>query len=191
MTDPGGRGAHPRAARPARQTADLPPGYPQEYQRLVTLRDGRSVLIRPIQPGDAPALAEAIESSDADTIRRRFLGGHPQIGVMCAAMRVAGTAGRRLTAPMTVQASTTWRLCRIRGCARLSGGRGCPDAGTLRVSCPMPKAGTVPSGAARADLTTAGIPALPQERLEEPRRLMGLRPHVSRQCIAPFILDPC
>ena len=29
-------------------TADLPPGYPQEYVRVVTLRDGRSVLIRPI-----------------------------------------------------------------------------------------------------------------------------------------------
>ena len=47
--------------------------------RLVTLRDGRGVLIRPIQPSDAPALAEAIESADADTIRRRFLGGHPQV----------------------------------------------------------------------------------------------------------------
>jgi RimJ/RimL family protein N-acetyltransferase len=79
MTDVGGRGAHHRAVRPARQTADLPPGYPQEYLRLVTLRDGRSVLIRPIQPSDAPALAEAIESADADTIRRRFLGGHPQV----------------------------------------------------------------------------------------------------------------
>ena len=62
--------------RPARQTAELPPGYPQEYLRLVTLRDGRSVLIRPILPGDAPALAEAIESADADTVRRRFLGRH-------------------------------------------------------------------------------------------------------------------
>ena len=45
----------------------------------MTLRDGRSVLIRPIQPSDAPALAEAIESADADTIRRRFFGGHPQV----------------------------------------------------------------------------------------------------------------
>jgi GNAT superfamily N-acetyltransferase len=76
MKDPGGRSAHPRAEHPARQTADLPPGYPQEYRRLVTLRDGRSVLIRPILPSDAPALAESIESADADTIRRRFLGRH-------------------------------------------------------------------------------------------------------------------
>jgi len=53
--------------RPPRQTADLPPGFPQEYQRLVTLRDGRSVLIRPVLPSDAPALAESIASADADT----------------------------------------------------------------------------------------------------------------------------
>ncbi len=79
MADLGGRVAHHRVVRPPRQTADLPPGYPQEYQRLVTLRDGRSVLIRPIQPSDAPALAEAIQSADADTIRRRFLGGHPRV----------------------------------------------------------------------------------------------------------------
>lgn len=46
---------------------------------MVTLRDGRSVLIRPIQPGDAPMLAEAIESADADTIHRRFFGGRPQV----------------------------------------------------------------------------------------------------------------
>ena len=79
MTALGGRGAHRPAVRPARQTANLPPGYPQDYQRLVTLRDGRSVLIRPIQPSDAPALAEAIESADAETIRRRFLGRHLRV----------------------------------------------------------------------------------------------------------------
>ena len=79
MTDLEGRGAHHPAVRPARQTAELPPGYPQEYLRLVTLRDGRSVLIRPILPGDAPALAEAIESADADTIRRRYLGRHLRV----------------------------------------------------------------------------------------------------------------
>jgi RimJ/RimL family protein N-acetyltransferase len=65
--------------RPAGPAADLPAGYPQEYQRVVTLRDGRSVLIRPILPGDAPALARAIQSADDDTIRRRYLGGRPQV----------------------------------------------------------------------------------------------------------------
>ncbi len=79
MTDFGGQSDRPRAGRPARQAADLPPGYPQEYRRLVTLRDGRSVLIRPILPSDAPGLAEAIESADADTIHRRYLGGRPQV----------------------------------------------------------------------------------------------------------------
>ena len=79
MKDLGGWSAHSQAVRPAQQTADLPPGYPQEYRRAVTLHDGRSVLIRPILPSDAPALAESIESADADTIRRRFLGGHPRV----------------------------------------------------------------------------------------------------------------
>ena len=66
-------------ARPARPAADLPTGYPLEYQQVVTLRDRRSVLIRPILPSDAPALAEAIQSADDDTILRRYLGGHPQV----------------------------------------------------------------------------------------------------------------
>lgn len=77
MEGPGDPGA--RAARPARPPAEPPAGYPLEYQRAVTLRDGRRVLIRPILPGDAPALAEAIQSADDDTIRRRYLGGHPQV----------------------------------------------------------------------------------------------------------------
>jgi hypothetical protein len=42
------------------ETAGRPPGYPQEYQREMTLRDGRLVLIRPVLPGDAPELAGAI-----------------------------------------------------------------------------------------------------------------------------------
>ena len=79
MKDLGSWSAHSRAGRPAQQTADLPPGYPQEYRRLVTLHDGRSVLIRPVLPGDAPALAESIKSADADTIRRRFLGRHLRV----------------------------------------------------------------------------------------------------------------
>src|SRR5437763_9564502 len=71
--------AHSLAGHPARQAADLPAGYPDEYEQMVTLRDRRSVFIRPIQPSDAPVLAEAIRSADADTIRLRYLGGHPQV----------------------------------------------------------------------------------------------------------------
>ena len=79
MKDRGGWSAHSGAGRPAQKAADLPPGYPQEYRRLVTLHDGRSVLIRPVLPSDATGLAKSIESADADTIRRRFLGGHPKV----------------------------------------------------------------------------------------------------------------
>ena len=61
------------------QAAPLPPGYPWRFQRTVTLDDGRMVLVRPILPSDAPGLGEAINAADADTIRRRFLGGRPQV----------------------------------------------------------------------------------------------------------------
>ncbi|HUY45419.1 MAG TPA: GNAT family N-acetyltransferase [Streptosporangiaceae bacterium] len=59
--------------------ASLPPGYPREYQCELVLRDGRKVLIRPILPGDAAELADAIKTADPDTLRRRFLGGPPRI----------------------------------------------------------------------------------------------------------------
>ena len=59
--------------------ASLPPGYPAQYRQELVLRDGRRVLIRPILPSDAPELADAIKTADADTLRRRFLGGPPRI----------------------------------------------------------------------------------------------------------------
>jgi RimJ/RimL family protein N-acetyltransferase len=62
-------------ARPTRP----PASYPAEYQRTVTLRDGRRVFIRPILPSDAPELAEALETADPDTLRRRFLGRPPRV----------------------------------------------------------------------------------------------------------------
>jgi RimJ/RimL family protein N-acetyltransferase len=43
------------------------------------LPGGQRVLIRPILPGDAPELAEALKTADADTLRRRFLGGPPRV----------------------------------------------------------------------------------------------------------------
>jgi RimJ/RimL family protein N-acetyltransferase len=61
------------------QPPSLPLGYPLDFQRLVRLPDGRHVFIRPILPGDAPELADAISTADADTIRRRFLGGRPPV----------------------------------------------------------------------------------------------------------------
>ncbi len=49
------------------------------YERLLRLHDGRSVWVRPILPSDAPELAEAIRTADADTLRRRFLGSPPRV----------------------------------------------------------------------------------------------------------------
>ena len=59
--------------------AQVPPGYPREYERRLRLHDGRTVAIRPVVPHDAPALAEAILTADAETLRRRFLGGPPRV----------------------------------------------------------------------------------------------------------------
>jgi RimJ/RimL family protein N-acetyltransferase len=59
--------------------AEVPPGYPREYERRLRLRDGRTAAIRPIIPTDAAALAEAIMTADPDTLQRRFLGGPPHV----------------------------------------------------------------------------------------------------------------
>lgn len=58
--------------------AALPPGYPPEFERRLTLHDGRTVQVRPIRPDDAPELAEAIATADSDTLHRRFLGMPPR-----------------------------------------------------------------------------------------------------------------
>ena len=55
-----------------------PPGYPDSYESTVRLRDGRRVQIRPILASDAPELAEAMRTADAETLHSRFLGGAPR-----------------------------------------------------------------------------------------------------------------
>lgn len=59
--------------------AVVPEGYPREYERTVRLSDGRTVFIRPVVPDDAPQLADAIMTADAETLRQRFLGGTPHV----------------------------------------------------------------------------------------------------------------
>ena len=54
-----------------------PEGYRAELETNALLGDGRHVHIRPILPSDAPALAAAIASADAETLRLRFLGWRP------------------------------------------------------------------------------------------------------------------
>ena len=77
----------PYARRP---TQDRPPGYPSTYESVMRLADGRRVQIRPILPSDAPELAEAIRTADAETLHARFLGGPPPLtdAVMEALTRV-------------------------------------------------------------------------------------------------------
>jgi GNAT superfamily N-acetyltransferase len=60
-------------------TQDLPPDYPSSYESVVRLADGRRAEIRPILPSDAPELAEAIRTADAETLRARFLGRPPRL----------------------------------------------------------------------------------------------------------------
>jgi len=54
-----------------------PEGYPAELEVDVRFADSRQVHIRPILPSDAPMLAAAIASADAETLRLRFLGWRP------------------------------------------------------------------------------------------------------------------
>ena len=61
------------------QRAQRPAGYPSEFERQVTLQDGRIVDVRPVVPDDAAELREAINTADADTVSRRFLGGPPSV----------------------------------------------------------------------------------------------------------------
>lgn len=70
-------GEQPASDGESGDPAVRPEGYPAELEVDVRLADGRQVHIRPILPSDAPALAAAIASADAETLRLRFLGWRP------------------------------------------------------------------------------------------------------------------
>ena len=57
---------------PLQPSTGLPPEYPFDYERQITLRDGRCVYIRPVVPGDAVLLAKEVAEADADTLYHRF-----------------------------------------------------------------------------------------------------------------------
>ena len=57
---------------PLQPRAGLPHGYPYDYERQVSLRDGRIVHIRPVVPGDAVLLAREVREADAETLYNRF-----------------------------------------------------------------------------------------------------------------------
>lgn len=49
-----------------------PPGYPFEFERTISLRDGTIARIRPVVPDDAEVLAAAIAGADEETLYMRF-----------------------------------------------------------------------------------------------------------------------
>jgi acetyltransferase len=46
--------------------------YPTEWQRELTLRDGRRIHVRPIRPEDEPTILEFLQHISADDLRLRF-----------------------------------------------------------------------------------------------------------------------
>ncbi len=50
----------------------VPPGYPRQFEERASLRDGRSVFIRPVVPTDAAALEFELEHADPETLFNRF-----------------------------------------------------------------------------------------------------------------------
>lgn len=57
---------------PLQPCSGLPEGYPFDYERQISLSDGRIVNLRPVVPGDAGLLAREFDEIDADTIYQRF-----------------------------------------------------------------------------------------------------------------------
>ena len=138
-------------------TAGLPPGYPQEYEQQVTLRDGRRALIRPILPSDAPELGEAIKTADPDTLHRRFLGAPPRVTPALLAhltvvnyvrrfalVAIDTVTGRGVAVARYERPTRVWRKSRSRS-GPPGGGRGWE----LSLSCawprPRPSAASIPS----------------------------------------------
>jgi len=48
--------------------------YPTEWQRELTLRNGRRIQVRPIRPEDEPVILEFLQHINADDLRLRFFG---------------------------------------------------------------------------------------------------------------------
>ncbi|HET9482989.1 MAG TPA: GNAT family N-acetyltransferase [Xanthomonadales bacterium] len=62
---------------PRRRARRLPPPYVQReplgpWRERLSLRDGRSLLLRPIEPADAPALIEGFKVLTPEEVRARF-----------------------------------------------------------------------------------------------------------------------
>jgi acetyltransferase len=59
--------------------------YPRELEKLVTLRDGTPVHLRPIRPDDAPEVQDMISRSNLEDLRMRFFTAMKQLPPALAA----------------------------------------------------------------------------------------------------------
>jgi RimJ/RimL family protein N-acetyltransferase len=57
---------------PLQPLTGLPAGYPYDFERTITLGDGRTVHVRPVVPGDSALLAREVELADPETLYQRF-----------------------------------------------------------------------------------------------------------------------
>lgn len=57
---------------PLQPRSGLPARYPYDFEQRLELADGRIVYVRPVVPGDAVLLAEAVDQADTDTLYHRF-----------------------------------------------------------------------------------------------------------------------
>jgi acetyltransferase len=73
-----------RPARPGTARFAIRP-YPRELEKLVTLRDGTPVHLRPIRPDDAPELHQMIGRSNLEDLRMRFFTAMKQLPPALAA----------------------------------------------------------------------------------------------------------
>ncbi|MCB1825388.1 MAG: GNAT family N-acetyltransferase [Candidatus Competibacteraceae bacterium] len=64
-------GQSPAAARP--------PGYPTELERILSLRDGRPVFVRPVIPADELAFEREWREADPETLYQRFFTPQPKL----------------------------------------------------------------------------------------------------------------
>jgi acetyl coenzyme A synthetase (ADP forming)-like protein len=57
----------------------LPPGYPEEWEMSVALRDGTTIRIRPIVPSDADGLQDMVTRMSRETVYHRFFQAKRQL----------------------------------------------------------------------------------------------------------------
>lgn len=69
-----------RMITPLHPRSGLPEHYPFDYERRITLNDGRVVHTRPVVPGDAVLLGEEAGKADTDTLYQRFFNPAIRLG---------------------------------------------------------------------------------------------------------------